>query len=573
MEARMLMSGRNALLMIALIVMLCATDALATCAGTADYVCVACTQGETGSCRQPKDLTLTKVQAVVDASDSSDGTYYRDGVYLMAGTATWADLLDLSAKKGLVLKGNGTTNTVLNIAGDQAIDFGGADMSRVTGIHFHTAAGSHPVWGWARDFRVDHCLFTGAFSIGIWWYDGHHNTGLVDHNVFNFTTDGGTAVYIRDVGGYISSPIDFGSADWVFVEDNVFNNLGSPEMIENQDLGKLVIRYNTFNEISPSNMQTLFEQHNTGEGSGGRAQEVYGNKIYYNSPPGDFIRMLYWRHGTGLFYDNMIDYSKRGVEPTVLIQLRGYRTAGGIGHDDFSDETDCADWSTNTADTPAPELGAGMLAKCCSPAYSSGTYRGEGYPCVGQPGQGVYHGSAEPIYFWDNKKTADGTTMQYLTADDVDVADTEKWAIQLGRDYCVSNTGKPASCGGHILDYTPYQYPHPLTLPGQLSPCSQLGICCVAGEACSGTLQSASDCPNCCIGICATQSCGNSACSGSETCTSCPADCYQTNPSDVSPCDGCIEIGELQAYIGRWRTGSVQLSLMMEAIRIWKQGC
>jgi hypothetical protein len=389
-------------------------NSFAACAGTANYDCVMCTEGETGSCRQPKDLTLAKVQATVDASAASDGTVYGDGVYLKAGIQTWTSGLDITNKRGLVLKGAGSSSTILNITGDRAIDFAGADRGRVTGIHFDTVAGSHPILGWGLNFRVDHCLFTGAFSIGIFWYDGHHNTGLVDHNNFTFYTNGGTAVYVRDVTGYIANPIDFGSADWVFVEDNVFNNLGSPEMVENQDLGKIVNRYNIYNEISPSNMQTVFEQHNTGDGGGGRAQEVYGNRISLNSPPGDFIRLLYWRHGTGLVYNNIVDYSGRGSESIVYFQLRAYRAGGGVNHNDFSDGTDCADWSTNTANSPAPSMGIGMLAKCCSTAYTSGEFKGEGYPCAGQPGQGFYGATHEQIYFWNNKKTSPNKLFVYI---------------------------------------------------------------------------------------------------------------------------------------------------------------
>jgi hypothetical protein len=433
------------------------------CTGNSNYDCVTCAEGETGFCRQPKDLTLVKVQAAVNDSIASNGTVYGDGVYLIAGTQTWASGLDISNKKGLVLKGSGASSTILNTTGNNAVIFSGADHARITGINFNTAASSQPIFGWGLDFRVDHCLFTGAFSIGIFWYDGHHNTGLVDSNTFTFTTNGGTAVYVRGLTGYITTPIDFGSGDWVFVENNIFNNLGNPEMVENQNLGKIVNRYNTYNEISPSNMQTLFEQHNTGEGEGGRAQEVYNNRINFNSPVGDFIRMLYWRHGTGLVYKNLVDYSGRGAESLVYFQLRAYRAAGGINHNDFSDETDCANWSTNTANYSAPSLGAGMLAKCCSTSYAAGGFIGEGYPCVGQPGQGVYGGAHEPIYFWDNKKTADGTTLVDLASSNVLVQPTEQWAIQLNRDYCVFTTGKPASCGGHPLVYTPYTCPHPLT--------------------------------------------------------------------------------------------------------------
>jgi hypothetical protein len=75
---------------------------------------VTCTQGETGTCRQPADLTLAKVQECVDASAAGDGTVYVDGVYLIAGSASWSGYLDISGKHGIVIKGNGATGASKN---------------------------------------------------------------------------------------------------------------------------------------------------------------------------------------------------------------------------------------------------------------------------------------------------------------------------------------------------------------------------------------------------------------------------------------------------------------------------
>lgn len=205
----------------------------------------------------------------------------------------------------------------------------------------------------------------------------------------------------------------------------------------------MVVRWNTIKEISPSWMATLFEQHNTNAwgadipqsdgGTGGRAQEVYNNRINYNSPPGNFMRMLLWRTGTGLVFNNIVDYSGRGTEPTVYFELANYR----------ANDT-CTSGSTPN-NIPSPTLCPTCLTRCCSTSYISGSLRGEGYPCVGGVGQGVYGGTPEPVYFWDNKKTADGTTLVNLTSSDVYVDPTAEWALRLDRDYCVSITGKPSS--------------------------------------------------------------------------------------------------------------------------------
>jgi MYXO-CTERM domain-containing protein len=210
-------------------------------------------------------------------------------------------------------------------------------------------------------------------------------------------------------------------------------------------------------------MATLFEQHNTScwgcvEGacpdgiSGGKAQIIHDNVIHYTSSSG-YVRALYWRTGTGLAYNNVFDYSGRGgdsgSQAITYFELANYRAYG-----------ECTTGSTS--DIACPSLGAGRIARCCDPSYSAGALSGEGYPCINGLGVGPVGGTPEPVYFWDNKKTADGVTLVDLTSADVVVDETAQWAIALGRDYCVSTSGQPTSCGGYALSYSPYPYPHPL---------------------------------------------------------------------------------------------------------------
>ena len=39
------------------------------------------------------------------------------------------------------------------------------------------------------------------------------------------------------------------------------------------------------------------------------------------------------------------------------------------------------------------------------------------------------------------------------------------------------------------------------------------------------------------------------------------------------PCDGCIDIEELIAFIDEWRHGIVNISELMVVIGFWKVGC
>jgi hypothetical protein len=49
--------------------------------------------------------------------------------------------------------------------------------------------------------------------------------------------------------------------------------------------------------------------------------------------------------------------------------------------------------------------------------------------------------------------------------------------------------------------------------------------------------------------------------------------CSPINPADINPCDGCVRQDEMIQYIQKWKVGQATLANLMEAIRLWKQGC
>jgi len=72
--------------------------------------------------------------------------------------------------------------------------------------------------------------------------------------------------------------------------------------------------------------------------------------------------------------------------------------------------------------------------------------------------------------------------------------------------------------------------------------------------------------------------CGDGTCDADEDCTSCEADCGAcpidcVHEADLPVCDGCIDTTELSDYIGLWKSGSVEMPELIEAIRLWKVDC
>jgi len=68
--------------------------------------------------------------------------------------------------------------------------------------------------------------------------------------------------------------------------------------------------------------------------------------------------------------------------------------------------------------------------------------------------------------------------------------------------------------------------------------------------------------------------CGDGTCDPGETCSNCILDCVCCiHTADIAPCDGCIDMVELIAYIGRWKNNDgVEMISLIEAIGIWKGG-
>ncbi len=251
-------------------------------------------------------------QAVVAAiNGAADG----DTVQVRAGTATWSSTLTIT--KAITLKGAGIGQTIIldNAPGSAALILlqGVANKtSRLTGFEFRdggrTGQGSVIYLqsnGYdGRRMRVDNNKFDHlkAFAIrpeGI--------VGVIDHNQFYATP---TNIFIYIFHQFIgvnpvysdnswATPINWGSENFLFVEDNHFEYDTSFYAINDGfGGGRVVFRYNMV-------VNGWFEQHGTesgGRARGGRGGEIYGNTFDCKNAVASTLTNL--RSGTWLIHNN-----------------------------------------------------------------------------------------------------------------------------------------------------------------------------------------------------------------------------------------------------------------------------
>jgi hypothetical protein len=218
-------------------------------------------------------------------------------------------------------------------------------------------------------------------------------------------------------------PFNRGDAKFVFIEDNLLENIGSDNTkymrhyISAELGGRYVVRYNTFSTAvsSPAGNRTMqLDAHGfclcDSNGKGARGGEVYNNTFLGTAAD----RTFNFRGGHWYAYDNTwID------APNNWGVLQEYRAGAS------SDQSQCSSSCPCTSNWH-PQVGASL-------AY---------YPLDEQ---------IQDSYFWNN------LYMGVNQPPTVDSGGVTPQYIQLGRDYFVS-TAKPSA----LSSYSPYTYPHPL---------------------------------------------------------------------------------------------------------------
>jgi hypothetical protein len=274
-----------------------------------------------------KSVSLKDVSSALGSA--SDG----DTVLVPAGTASWTSSFTIT--KGVTLQGAGNDTTVIlddiprEKGGQRSsgrggfsqkfiqsilrVELGPKQSFRLSGFTLRpgsiTTSGSYGVWleGTSPSVRVDHChfdqLYRGEYVRTAGWL-----YGVIDHCVFDCRTRSQSILIWHDGWGGHSNgdgswadPPYFGTEKFIFIEDNVINNVAGPTQttgsIDAWAGARYVCRYNTFNDTVAVNHGLESSRRRRGC----RATEIYKNTFNFKRIPA--VAGIS-RSGTMLVYDN-----------------------------------------------------------------------------------------------------------------------------------------------------------------------------------------------------------------------------------------------------------------------------
>ena len=393
-----------------------------------------------------KSCSRAHVQSAINSAKMGDI------VIIPKGNCTWASPVIIH--KAITLKGNGSysenanhedTGTwplTITLSGNNGIELSGTSGQniRITGIHFSGSTGCGtsgngailiPTSNATGNWRIDNSKFTVSCNAVAVLTSGLG--GLIDH-IYAYDSgcgDGG-AILVMDqrndyTGGWaFTQPINWGSSNFVFVEDSTFwkngctGSAGAPAVSDAQANGKYVFRRNYVRDA-------MAVWHGTESGApqrGGYAFEIYNNEFYWSMPSDRYHTAIFHRGGTALIYDNQVTNYQFLWKTWVR---RATRSFGEFGRCDGTQVHD---------------------------GNRGGSYP-RGYPCLDQVGRGRASGvslnkvqpqEGSKSYIWNN--IGINTDAFFHVNPDYVVS---------GRDYEFCNDSSCAPVG-----YTPYPYPHPL---------------------------------------------------------------------------------------------------------------
>lgn len=365
-----------------------------------------------------------------------------DIISIPSGECIWTDPIVIE-KNNIVIQGAGKDLTKL---------VSNTENSTVADGIFFVKKGTKNIKiksiGFGPEIKVD----SNAYNAAI-WLDGQNTDTLVydckfdgfKWGVFSWDTnnivissceffDGGIQVY-GDASDW-SYDLDLGTKNWLFVEDNVFKvtQVQVVHFILGYSGTKYVFRNNTVESSDTgAYVADAVDAHGYGHGLGSslnrstRGWEIYDNYFYKR---GYESRAIFLRGGTGVVYNNIFDESVGGAYAYSEIRLQDER----LRIDALAGPSDGNNCNIAVADY-----------RECREA--------EGEACCDMIGRGANQ-KDEAAYFWRNYKCTTLPCLDNLVEVKPSVQEDALDFIEEGEDYF--NKQHP--------DYTPYAYPHPLTL-------------------------------------------------------------------------------------------------------------
>jgi hypothetical protein len=379
----------------------------------------------------------------------------KDGqtICVPAGSSSWSSTLTID--KAISLRGAGIGQTIITddntqgylveiteaSAGDAKLagfDFrvgsGPANPSPACFIKVHYADGGKPVLIASNAFSL--VSETNALCF-------ETNRGVIWDNVFVGKVEGGNClnnagVLRHKAAGLESSwtsPPKYGMDDTngdqsLYFEDNTATDV--LEGVDVDDNARIVFRHNDW-----TNSVILHHGADT-SGFGGRYSEIYQNTFKFDASvkcapdlPTNLNAFIFNRGGTMLIHDNVI--------PDVTSQAWGDKSEVSFIVESL--RRNAGSYACWTGGYPAPHQPGWGYATGAKQAGTSGVFQ-----------------DLEPIYLWNN--TGGGNydapgVLDYSPNECSASADSATTYVQKNREFYTS-TPKPG--------YTPYTYPHPLTL-------------------------------------------------------------------------------------------------------------